>query len=202
MAGQYGLELARQSFMLELPPQKWHQLRWEIMTPVIEVPVIWGLTTNLQKFKQRVNSHLSDIRRKQRVDEWNGSLTKVTCSSASKIIPMKKSPQRGTVVPWWNEGCNTAAGAWNRACRKLGKHPTKSYAIGYKRLRTKAGRVIKEAGDTSVENYEQIVLLKKKNLDFSSQSEWSIAADDNPHSRSSLQCFLGSEQERKSKYTS
>lgn len=66
------------------------------------------------------------------------------------------------MVPWWNEGCNTAAGAWNRACRKLGKHPTKSYAIGYKRLRTKAGRVIKEAGDTSVENYEQIVLLKKK----------------------------------------
>lgn len=97
------------------------------------------------------------------------------------------------MVPWWNEGCNTAAvGAWNRACRKLGKHPIKGYAIGFKRLRTKARRVIKEAGDTSVENYERILLLKKNQNNFSSQSERSLAADDNSHS--SLQWFLGSEQ--------
>lgn len=55
-----------------------------------------------------MNTEIPVVENERGVEKWNSSLTKVIWSAASKTIPKKEIPQRGTMVPWWNEECNSA----------------------------------------------------------------------------------------------
>lgn len=62
--------------------------------------------TNWIKFEENVNLDLSAVDREKEADEWNSSLIKVMWSATATTITKKRIPQRGTMVPWWNEECN------------------------------------------------------------------------------------------------
>lgn len=65
--------------------------------------------------------------------------------AAEKSIKIKGDGKERKIVPWWNQACNEAVRARNRAYRQLRGSPVESHVIEYKRLRAEAKKVIKWA---------------------------------------------------------
>lgn len=106
---------------------------------------------NWTKYEEQLNEEIGLIDSEHGIEEWNRSFSKYIW--AEETISKKKVPRRGSMVPWWDEECNKAVHARNKAYKKLKRYSLESYVIEYKKLRARARRVIKEAKKKSCRDF-------------------------------------------------
>ena len=68
-------------------------------------------------------------------------------------IPQSSGTARHPPVPWWNPDCAVAIRARKRALTLLQHHPTMDNLINYKRLRSRARRVVRDSKKSSWRAY-------------------------------------------------
>ena len=79
--------------------------------------------------------------------------TDAILTAAKASIPQSSGTARHPPVPWWNPDCAVAIRARKRAFTLLQCHPTMDNLINYKRLRSRARRVIRDSKKSSWRAY-------------------------------------------------
>lgn len=79
-----------------------------------------------EEFEEKLQEEVVRVDSEGGVDQWNGSLCNVISTAMSEFVPIKKAPKDSPVVPWWNEVCNSAVRARNKANRRLRRFPMKA----------------------------------------------------------------------------
>ena len=91
-------------------------------------------------------------------------------TAAKTSIPQSSGTARHPPVPWWNPDCTVAIRARKRALTLLQCHPTMDNLINYKRLRSRARRVMRDSKKSSWRAYISSLTHHTSFRDFASVS--------------------------------
>ena len=97
------------------------------------------------KFGIGIGKSLGEIKIEVSIDEFSDSLSKMIFDVALRTVSCSGVRKALVIASWWKSDCDKAVKERKQAFKLLRSNPTQRNSVNFKRCRTKARKIIKDA---------------------------------------------------------